>query len=59
MPSNARNSRCQVYLHPAATNPRTIAAIQATTGLIVVMNSKRRAALAAPAPTGPWGGDAA
>lgn len=49
--------RCQVYLHPAATNPRTIEAIQRATGLIVIISTKRRAALTAP--TTPWGGDAA
>lgn len=49
--------RCPVYLHPAATTPRIIEVIQRTTGLVVIVSTKRRAALTVP--TSPWGGDAA
>lgn len=59
------NTRCPVYLHPAAaTNPAAIELIQQRTGLLVIVNLGR--ATIAPAPAlvvvddqGPWGGDAA
>ncbi len=57
MQTPKRSTGCQVYLHPAATNPRAIEAIQRTTGLIVIVSTKRRAALTVP--TSPFGGDAA
>ena len=65
MQTTQHNTRCQVFLHPAAaTNPRVIAAIQSQTGLIVIANPKF-CALKAITPAkaaddfGPWGGDAA
>ena len=59
------NTRCPVYLHPAAaTSPAAVERIQRSTGLLVIVNLGR--ATIAPAPTavtngdqGPWGGDAA
>ncbi|WP_426177729.1 hypothetical protein [Pseudomonas sp. TWRC1-2] len=59
------NTRCPVYLHPAAaTSPAAVERIQRNTGLLVIVNLGR--ATIAPAPTatasddlGPWGGDAA
>lgn len=61
------NTRCPVYLHPAAaTNPAAVERIQRSTGLLVIVNLGR--ATIAPAPVaaavasddqGPWGGDAA
>lgn len=60
MQTTQRSQRCQVFLHPAASNPRTIETIQRSTGLIVIVNvDAKRAALTVPAPTSPWGGDAA
>jgi hypothetical protein len=58
MHNTQHNPRCRVYLHPAAANPITIAAIQASTGLVLIVNPKRRTAIAAPV-NSPWGGDAA
>lgn len=58
MQNTQRTTRRPVYLHPAAANPLTIAAIQASTGLVVIVNAKRRTAVVAPVTT-PWGGDAA
>ena len=59
------NTRCPVYLHPAAiTNPAAVEAIQKRTGLLVIINIGRPA-IALPArpdatgETDPWGGDAA
>ena len=58
------NTRCPVYLHPAATSPAAVERIQRSTGLLVIVNLGR--ATMAPGPTatagddlGPWGGDAA
>lgn len=59
------NTRCPVYLHPAAaTSPAAVERIQRSTGLLVIVNLGR--ATIAPAPAaiatddqGPWGGDAA
>lgn len=59
------NTRCPVYLHPAAaTSPAAVERIQRSTGLLVIVNLGR--ATIAPAPVtvipgdqGPWGGDAA
>ncbi|MCQ9422701.1 hypothetical protein NRB16_04035 [Pseudomonas sp. LJDD11] len=58
MHTSTTRNKCQVFIHPAAANPLTIAAIQASTGLVVLVSPKRRTAVAAPA-TNPWGGDAA
>lgn len=55
------NTRCPVYLHPAAaSNPSTVRSIQHATGQLVVIagGRPRLAASTAPAP-GPFGGDAA
>ncbi|WP_339540613.1 hypothetical protein [Pseudomonas sp. RA_5y_Pfl1_P24] len=57
------NTRCPVYLHPAAaTSPAAVERIQRSTGLLFIVNLGR--ATIAPAATasddlGPWGGDAA
>lgn len=59
------NTRCPVYLHPAAaTSPAAVERIQRSTGLLVIINLGR--ATIAPAPAaiatndqGPWNGDAA
>ena len=59
------NTRCPVYLHPAAaTSPAAVERIQRSTGLLVIVNLGR--ATVAPAPVavasddqGPWGGNAA
>ncbi len=64
MQTNQRNTRCPVYLHPAAaSNRESIATIQRQTGLLLIVQPKSSTAKAAPAPTaddfGPWGGDAA
>ena len=59
------NTRCPVYLHPAAiTSPAAVEAIQRRTGLLVIINLGRPAAALPARPvatseTGPWGGDAA
>ena len=60
-----RNTRCPVYLNPAAiTNPAAVEAIQQRTGPLVIINVGRPAT-ALPArsastdDTNPWGGDAA
>ncbi|KGK92333.1 hypothetical protein U2237_19745 [Pseudomonas syringae pv. tomato] len=64
MQTTQRNTRCPVYLHPAAASSReSIATIQRQTGLLLIIPPKSRDAKAAPAPAvddfGPWGGDAA
>ncbi|MGV8860163.1 MAG: hypothetical protein ACOH2T_03145 [Pseudomonas sp.] len=68
MQTTQHNSRCPVYLHPAAaSNLRSIEAVQRRTGLLVIITPKGRPTLAvppAPAPMpadhfSPWGGDAA
>ncbi|MCJ2374844.1 hypothetical protein [Pseudomonas sp. RGM 3321] len=64
MQTTHRNTRCPVYLHPAAaSNRESIASIQRQTGLLLIIQSKSSAAKAAPLPAvddfGPWGGDAA
>ncbi|MBY8971856.1 hypothetical protein J1G33_15750 [Pseudomonas sp. P867] len=59
------NTRCPVYLHPAAaTSPAAVERIQRSTGLLVIVNLGR--ATVAPPPVavasddqGPWGGNAA
>lgn len=59
------NTRCPVYLHPAAaTSPAAVERIQRSTGLLVIVNLGR--ATIAPSTAaivsddqGPWGGDAA
>jgi len=60
-------ARCQVYLHPAAATSRaTVEAIQADTGLQVIVSTSQRACLYQPRPvapsteadSGPWGGAA-
>ncbi|MDE1529838.1 hypothetical protein PVE90_08905 [Pseudomonas carnis] len=59
------NTRCPVYLHPAAaTSPLAVERIQRSTGLLVIVNLGRVTMAPAPAvaPTddlGPRGGDAA
>ncbi len=58
------NTRCPVYLHPAAANsPAAVERIQRSTGLLVIVNLGRAtiapAPAAAPNDQGPWGGDAA
>jgi hypothetical protein len=57
------NTRCPVYLHPtAATNPSAVIAIQQTTGLLVIINTRSKstaAQLISGMDTSPWGGDAA
>jgi hypothetical protein len=56
-------TRCPVYLHPAAaTNLAAIIAIQQTTGLLVIINTRSKSAaaqLSGSADSSPWGGDAA
>ncbi|UQW75666.1 hypothetical protein [Pseudomonas avellanae] len=64
MQTTQRNTRCPVYLHPAAASSReSIATIQRRTGLLLIVQPKSSTAKAAPAPAvddfGPWGGDAA
>lgn len=60
-------ARCPVYLHPAAATSRaTVEAIQAQTGLLVIIGTSQRACLTLPRPvdpsteadSGPWGGAA-
>ncbi len=59
------NTRCPVYLHPAAcTSPAAIKLIQQRTGLLVIVNLGRPTIALQPASVatndfGPWGGDAA
>jgi hypothetical protein len=57
------NTRCPVYLHPAAATSRAaVIAIQQTTGLLVITNARsktRTAQLIDATDTSPWGGDAA
>jgi len=59
------NTRCPVYLHPAAaTSPAAVERIQRSTGLLVIVNLGRATIARAPAVVasddqGPWGGDAA
>lgn len=59
------NTRCPVYLHPAAiTSPAAIETIQKRRGLLVTINLGRPAAALPARPfatseIGPWGGDAA
>ena len=58
------NTRCPVYLHPAAaTSPAAVERIQRRTGLLVIVNLGRAtnapAPAAAPDDQGPWGGEAA
>ncbi|HCL4243134.1 TPA: hypothetical protein N2C49_003040 [Pseudomonas aeruginosa] len=59
--------RCPVYLHPAAATSRAaVEAIQADTGLLVIVSTSQRACLYQPRPvapsteaeSGPWGGAA-
>lgn len=56
------NTRCPVYLHPAAcTSPAAVEAIQRQTGLLVIINGQR-STITVPKPAcdfGPFGGDAA
>ncbi|SDH49009.1 hypothetical protein SAMN05216272_101772 [Pseudomonas panipatensis] len=60
-------ARCPVYLHPAAATSReSVEAIQARTGLLVIVGTSQRASLIQPRPvdhstdadSGPWGGAA-
>lgn len=59
------NTRCPVYLHPAAaSSPAAVERIQRNTGLLVIVNLGRASIAPAPAAIasddqGPWGGDAA
>ena len=59
------NTRCPVYLHPAAaTSPAAVERIQRSTGLLVIVNLGRATIAPSPAASvssnqGPWGGDAA
>lgn len=59
------NTRCPVYLHPAAaSSPEAIERIQRSTGQLVIVSLARAVISQAPAPViaddqGPWGGDAA
>jgi len=59
------NTRCPVYLHPAAaTSPAAVERIQRSTGLLVIVNLGRATIASTPAAIaiddrGPWGGDAA
>ena len=57
------NTRCPVYLHPAAATSRAaVTAIQQATGLLVITNTRTRsraAQLIGTTETSPWGGDAA
>ncbi|HCK4404370.1 TPA: hypothetical protein ACQTYN_006824 [Pseudomonas aeruginosa] len=64
---STQHARCPVYLHPAAaTSPATVEAIQARTGLLVIISTSQRACLTQPRPAahstddefGPWGGAA-
>jgi len=56
-------TRCPVYLHPAAaTNRAAVIAIQQTTGLLVIINTRSKstaAQLIGSVDSSPWGGDAA
>ena len=59
------NTRCPVYLHPAAcTSPAAIKLIQQRTGLLVIVNTRLSTSTPRLAPVVsndlmPWGGDAA
>lgn len=59
------NTRCPVFLHPAAaTSPAAVERIQRSTGLLVIVNLGRATITPGPARVatddlGPWGGDAA
>lgn len=59
------NTRCPVFLHPAAaTSPAAVERIQRSTGLMVIVNLGRVTIAHLPARVavddmGPWGGDAA
>jgi len=59
------NTRCPVYLHPAAaSSPAAVERIQRNTGLLVIVNLGRPTIAPAPVAVtnddqGPWGGDAA
>ncbi|MDR6580147.1 hypothetical protein [Pseudomonas extremaustralis] len=59
------NTRCPVYLHPAAaTSPAAVERIQRSIGLLVIVNLGRATIAPAPAAVtnddqGPRGGDAA
>lgn len=59
------NTRCPIYLHPAAaTSPAAVERIQRSTGLLVIVNLGRVTMSTAPVAViaddqGPWGGDAA
>jgi hypothetical protein len=61
---HANKAPCLVLLHPAAATSRAaVEAIQAKTGLLVIVTTSRCARLAKPiaaeqAETGPWGGAA-
>ena len=64
MQTTQRNTRCPVYLHPAAaSNRESIDTIHRQTGLLLIIQPKSSAVKAVPAPAvdgfGPWGGDAA
>ncbi|MCH5521512.1 hypothetical protein [Pseudomonas syringae] len=62
MQTTQRNTRCPVYLHPAAASKReSIATIQRQTGLLLIIQPKSNPAKAAPTvdDLSPWGGDAA
>lgn len=65
MQATQHSMRCPVYLHPAAaSNTKTISAIQSQTGLVAIVHPKFSALKATPAAKalddfGPWGGDAA
>lgn len=57
------NTRCQVFLHPAAATSRAaVIAIQQSTGMLVITNTRtkpRTVQLIDTYETSPWGGDAA
>lgn len=58
------NTRCPIYLHPAAAHPAAVERIQQRTGLLVIINQGRaiitpNPALAVSVDLGSWGGDAA
>lgn len=58
------NTRCPVYLHPAAaTSPAAVERIQRSTGLLIIVNLGRPIIASAPLAIttdeqGPWGGAA-
>lgn len=67
MDTAQRNTRCPVYLHPAAaSNPDAVRTVQQATGRLIVLAGGRPQLASTPLPVtlppfedfGPWGGAA-